>query len=77
MLKKKITFCCDNKKNLNENFDKKIQNMQKNLASRGFPRGFGRWREFVIPGGKKKMVEKIKLQYEYARCDDAKIAGYH
>ena len=31
MLKKKITFCCDNKKNLNENFDKKIQNMQKKI----------------------------------------------
>ena len=55
---------------------KKYKICKKNLASRGFPRGFGRWREFVIPGGQKKMVEKIKLQYEYARCDDAKIAGY-
>ena len=23
------------------------------------------------------MVEKIKLNYKYERCDDAKIAGYH
>ena len=27
--------------------------------------------------GVKILVEKIKLNYKYERCDDAKIAGYH
>ena len=51
--------------------------MQKKFGESRIPEGIWSVETIRHTRGSKKMVEKIKLQHEYARCDDAKIAGYH
>ena len=61
MVKKKITFCCYNKKNLNEKFDEKIQNMQKKFGESRIPEGIWSVETIRHTRGSKKNGRKNQI----------------